>query len=153
MLKTGKVAVLFLASIVVMSLVFTPYARGQQTLGGITGTVTDSSGGVVPHATVTLVGDETQLTRTQTTNSQGNYEFVNLPIGTYTLTFSHGGFETQNVPSITVQANRTATVNASLKVGQATTTITVVETPLMNAVDTTNGYVLEKAQIQTIPLP
>src|SRR5208337_1544254 len=48
---------------------------------------------------------------------------------------------------------RTATVNASLKVGQATTTITVVETPLMNAVDTTNGYVLEKAQIQTIPLP
>src|SRR5208337_4078666 len=48
---------------------------------------------------------------------------------------------------------RTATVNASLKVGQATTTITVVETPLMNAVDTTNGYVMVEQQIQEVPLP
>ncbi|MGO9271563.1 MAG: carboxypeptidase regulatory-like domain-containing protein [Terriglobia bacterium] len=153
MLKSSRLAIFFLTSSLVMFLSFAPWAQGQQTLGGITGTVTDSSGAVVPNATVTLVGDETQLTRTQTTNGQGSYEFVNLPIGSYTLTFSHGGFETQNVPSITVQANRTATVNASLKVGQASTTITVVETPLMNAVDTTNGYILEKAQIQTIPLP
>ena len=52
-----------------------------------------------------------------------------------------------------VQANRTATVNASLKVGQVGQTVTVEETPLMNAVDTTNGYVLEKQQIESIPLP
>ena len=45
-------------------------------------------------------------------------------------------------------------MNASLKVGQVSTTVTVEEkSPLMNAVDTTNGYVLEKSQIQTIPLP
>jgi len=43
----------------VVSLVFAPCVRGQQTLGGITGTVTDSSGAVVPNETVTLVGDET----------------------------------------------------------------------------------------------
>jgi hypothetical protein len=53
-----------------------------------------------------------------------------------------------------VQANRTATVNASLKVGQVSTTVTVEDkAPLMNAVDTTNGYVLEKSQIDSIPLP
>ena len=57
-------------------------------------------------------------------------------------------------PSILVQANRTATVNVSLKVGQVSTTVTVEDkSPLMNAVDTTNGYVLEKSQIQSIPLP
>ena len=46
-----------------------------------------------------------------------------------------------------MQANRTATVNASLKVGQTTTTVEVDATPLMNAVDTTNGYVMDKTQI------
>jgi len=130
-----------------------PAARAQQTLGGITGTVTDTSGGVLTDTLVTLVGDQTTLTRTQRTNSSGYYEFVNLPIGTYTLTFTHDGFETQKVPSITAQADRTATVNSALKVGQVGTTITVEESPLLNAVDTTNGYVLDKAQLEAIPLP
>ena len=78
---------------------------------------------------------------------------MNLPIGTYTLTFTHEGFQTQNIPSIMVQANRTATVNAALKVGEVKTTVTVEETPLINAVDTTNGYVLDKVQIEAVPLP
>ena len=89
---------------------FTTTTQAQQTLGGITGTVTDTTGAVVPGAMVTLVGDQTNLTRTQTTTDAGSYLFANLPIGTYTLTFSHEGFETQNIPSITVQANRTVTV-------------------------------------------
>jgi hypothetical protein len=125
----------------------------QQTLGGITGTVTDISGGVLASATVSLVSDETKLTRTQTTNSNGSYSFVNLPIGPYTLTFTQQGFQTQSVPSILVQANRTVTVNAELKVGNINQTVTVEETPLLNSVDTTNGYVLDKSQIDAVPLP
>jgi len=77
---------------------------------------------------------------------------VNLPIGTYTLTYTAAGYEAQKTPHITVQANRTATVNAALKVGQATTTVEVEASPLMNAVDTTNGYVLDKAEIESVPL-
>ena len=132
---------------------FTMTAQAQQTLGGITGTVTDTTGAVVPGAMVTLVGDQTSLTRTQTTSDAGSYLFTNLPIGTYTLTFGHQGFETQNIPSITVQANRTVTLNAALKVGEVSTTVTVEETPLVNAVDTTNGYVLDKQQFEAVPLP
>jgi hypothetical protein len=52
-----------------------------------------------------------------------------------------------------VQANRTATVNANLQIGEVGQTITVEESPLLNAVDTTNGYILEKEQIDSIPLP
>jgi hypothetical protein len=132
---------------------FAPCTQAQQTLGGITGTVTDSSGAVLTAATVTIVGDQTKLTRTQNTNENGSYDFVNLPIGTYTISFTHEGFQTQTVPSILVQANRTVSVNAALKVGQVNETVTVEETPLVNAVDTTNGYVLDKAQLETIPLP
>ena len=125
----------------------------QQTLGGITGEVSDSSGGVIPNAVVTITGEETGLTRTVKSNGSGEYLFVNLPIGTYTLTFTADGFEVQSTPHISVQADRTASVNASLKVGSKADTITVDATPLMNAVDTTNGYVLDKTQIESVPLP
>ncbi|MGO9436779.1 MAG: TonB-dependent receptor domain-containing protein [Terracidiphilus sp.] len=125
----------------------------QQTLGGITGDVTDPSGSVIPNATVTLVDEQTALTRTTTTNGAGTYSFVNLPIGSYTVTYTANGFETQKTPHITVQGNRTATLNAQLKIAAAAgQTIEVDATPLMNAVDTTNGYVMDKSQIDTVPL-
>ena len=127
--------------------------NAQQTLGGITGEVTDASGGVIPNVTVSVTEEHTSLTRTTKTNSSGSYTFVNLPIGVYTLTFSATGYQVQKTPHITVQADRTATVGASLKVGQTSTTVEVEAAPLMNAVDTTNGYVMETQQIDNVPLP
>lgn len=147
-------AVLFLfLTALCVAFLFGVAVRAQQTLGGITGTVADSSGAALPGTTVTLVGDQTKLTRTQVANGSGSYLFVDLPIGAYTLTFTHDGFETQSIPSIAVEANRTLTVNATLEVGKVSTTVTVVETPLVNAVDTTNGYILDKQQIENTPLP
>src|ERR1700739_2636178 len=124
-----------------------------QELRGSPGTVTDTSGATISGATVNLVGDQTKLSRTQTTASTGSYTFVNLPIGSYTLSFSQQGFQFQSVPTIQVQANRTATVNAELKIGNVSESITVEETPLINMVDTTNGYVMDKLEIDSVPLP
>ncbi len=152
MLKRIQLCVLLVATFVWMPSAITPCAQAQ-TLGGITGTVSDSSGSVLPDTTILLVGDQTQLTRLQKTTPTGSYDFVNLPIGTYTLNFTHEGFQSERIPSITVQADRTATVNATLKVGQVGSVVTVEATPLMNAVDTTNGYILEKDQIDAVPLP
>ncbi len=132
-------------------LLFAPQGLAQQ-LGGITGTVTDASGGAVADSEVTLISDATKLTRTQKTSNTGSYDFVNLAIGTYSLTISHDGFQTLKIPSVPVQADRTATVNATLKVGLVGTTVTVEAAPLMNSQDTTNGYILEKEQIQSAGL-
>src|SRR5271165_5826069 len=152
--KNGIGLIAFLvASSLCVTLAVSPNARAQQTLGGITGTVTDKTGGVLPDTVVTIIADQTKLTRTQKTNANGTYDFVNLPIGTYTLTFTHEGFQSEKVPSITVQADRTATINAVLPVGQVGTVVEVQADPLMNAVDTTNGYILEKNQIDSVPLP
>ncbi len=148
-----KRSALVLALLFAMASVLIPPATAQQTLGGITGTVTDTSGAVVVGATINLVGDQTKLSRTQTTNSSGNYLFVNLPIGNYTLSISQAGFQSQSIPAILVQANRTATVNVELKIGNVNESITVEESPLMNAVDTTNGYVMDKLEIDSVPLP
>jgi hypothetical protein len=141
-----------LALVAVAALCISPLPA-QQTLGGITGEVTDSSGSVIPNAEVTITSEQTGLTRIVKSNGAGEYQFVNLPIGSYTLTYTAEGFEVQSTPHITVQADRTATVNAKLKVGSKADTIEVDATPLMNAVDTTNGYVLENAQIEAAPLP
>jgi hypothetical protein len=153
----GRIVSSCWSSIVFLILVlisFSPASFAQQTVGGIRGTVSDQTGALVPDTVVTVVGIDTKLTRTNKSNGDGEYEIPNLPIGAYALTFTHEGFITDTVPSILVQANRTATVNVSLKIGQVSTTVTVEEkSPLMNAVDTTNGYVLEKSQIQSIPLP
>src|ERR1700733_2339647 len=151
MLKKIRIHVLFLGLGYWLGFVAVPYAHAQQTLGGITGALTDKSGGALLDASVTIVSEQTTLSRTQKTNAAGTYEFVNLPIGTYNITFTREGFQTQTVPSILVQANRMTTVNATLDVGKVTSTITVNESPLLNATDTTNGYALDKLQIESIP--
>src|SRR5580704_7915315 len=148
-----RFALLCLVTFLWIFLALAPHARAQQTLGGITGTITDDSGAVIPAATVTIVGDQTKLTRTAGTSDTGAYTFSNLPIGSYTITVTHTGFQTLSVPMIQVTADRTATVNGTLKIGEVGQTVTVEETPLVNAVDVTNGYVLEKQQLDAIPLP
>ena len=123
MLKRTALVVFLVASSLCMPFAFIPKAQAQKTLGGITGTLTDKTGSVLPDTVVTIVGDQTSLTRTQKTNANGSYDFVNLPIGTYTLTFTHEGFQSEKIPSITVQADRTATVNATLTVGKVGTVV------------------------------
>jgi hypothetical protein len=130
-----------------------PAAFAQQTTGGITGVVTDAQGGLIAGAAVDVIGEETGLKRGQMSGANGYYAFVNLPIGHYTITVTHDGFQTEVLPDIEVQADRTATVNSTLTVGAVSTSVTVTAVPLMNAVDTTNGYVLDKQQIANIPLP
>ncbi|MDE3104793.1 MAG: TonB-dependent receptor [Acidobacteriota bacterium] len=138
---------------VVALLVQLPAALAQQTLGSITGLVTDTTGSILPGAEITAVADGTGLKRTQQSGDNGFYAFQNLPIGTYTVTVSHEGFQSQKFPGILVQADRTVTLPASLGIGSTSESVTVEAVPLMNAVDTTNGYVLDKAQMESIPLP
>ena len=91
----------------------------QQTTGGLTGLVTDPQGGVLPGAKADVVGVETGLKRSQVSGNDGYYAFANLPIGHYTLTVSHDGFQTEVFPNISVEAGRTGTVNAALSLRSA----------------------------------
>ena len=144
---------LFSLAMLLCSLWIVPRLGAQQTLGGITGAVLDDSGAAIPAAIVTIVGNETKLTRSQDTNEAGTYDFVNLPIGSYSISVSHSGFQMLQIPAIQVQANRTATVNVTLKIGDVRQTITVEEAPLVNVLDAANIFVLEKQQIDSIPIP
>lgn len=124
----------------------------QQSVGSMTGTVTDASGGVVANVQVKAQEANTGLQISATTNGSGSYSLADLPIGTYTVTFTIQGFKTQTDSQVIVQSGRTTTLGAQLQPGTVTTTVTVTATPLMNQTDTTTGYVVDQLTIQDTPL-
>jgi hypothetical protein len=146
-------AIAWLASfLLIFFALFPAAAQAQQLLGAINGTVTDTSGAVVPGATVKVVNVGTNLTLTTQTNKTGAYTFVNLPLGTYTVTISKANFKTVVHSQVLVQANLTSTVNTALQPGAVTSKVTVSATPLLDQTGTTNGYVLGSHIIESTPL-
>jgi hypothetical protein len=124
----------------------------QQTLGSITGTVSDRTGAVIQKADVTLVNNDTGLSKTAVSRTDGSFFFSDLPIGTYTLTFTKAGFKKEVHDQVLVQANRTTSLLVNLQPGGGDMTIEVNASPLLNRVDTTNGYVMGSDQIEAVPL-
>jgi hypothetical protein len=124
----------------------------QQTLGSINGTVLDPSGAAVVGASVTATNAAINVTSTATTSGTGSFQIFNLPIGTYVVKVTRDGFETSQFEKTPVQEARATTLNVTLKVGQATESVVVTSTPLLNATDTTNGYTIDASQIQITPL-
>ena len=127
-------------------------AGAQQTLGAITGTVKDVSGAVIPGATVKARNIATNLEITEQTQSNGSYSVSNIPIGTYELSFTKPDFQNEVHTQVLVNSDRTTTVDSTLQVGAVSSTVEVTATPLMNQVDTTNGYVVDQLTIQQTPL-
>src|SRR2546426_11107278 len=101
-----------------------------QTLGTITGEVKDSTGAVVPGATVTVVNKATNATRTTQTNAVGLYDFPALPPGNYTVKSELEGFKTGS-RDLELQVQQTARVNFTLELGTISEQATVTGvTPL-----------------------
>ncbi len=130
----------------------TQFATAQQTLGAITGTVTDPSGAVVTDANVKAVNIETNLEVAARTKANGGFVIPDLPAGTYRVIVTKDGFKTETHTKILVSGNRTTTVDTSLVVGSLSATVEVTAVPLMNQVDTTIGYVVDTQTIETTPL-
>jgi Carboxypeptidase regulatory-like domain len=124
----------------------------QQTLGSINGTAKDNSGGTVSGVTVKVRDLGTNYTRTAIAKEDGSFSIEDLPIGTYEVTFSQDGFETEVHSRIMVQGNRATTVNSAQVPGKISSTVTVTATPLLNQTDTTNGYTLGSELIESLPL-
>jgi len=121
-------------------------------MGSVTGSVVDASGGAVGGAAVSVHNSDTNLEVKGVTQANGTYLISNLPSGNYSVSFAKEGFRTETHTSILVQGDRTATVNGTLDVGAVSTAVEVTATPLLNQVDTTNGYVLDTQAINNTPL-
>src|SRR4051794_2949083 len=110
----------------VVCLLLSAAAFGQAISGDITGTVKDSSGAVVANANVDITNLQTGYKASTTTNSNGEYRFINLPAGHYSVQAASGGMK-GGFADIQVDINKTQTVNITASVAGAATTVEVSE--------------------------
>jgi outer membrane receptor protein involved in Fe transport len=120
---------------------------------GVQGTVTDSSGGLVPEAQVTLTNNETSKSQSTTASGDGFYRILGLPAGSYTLTAEKAGFKKQVFDTVVVSAEATQGIDIVLSAGDVAETVTVTATT-EQALETENANIakgITDAEIKRLP--
>ena len=130
-----------------------PDSAFAQNLAGITGTVADGTGAALPGATVEARSPALiERVRTVFTDGAGNYRFVALPPGVYSVTFTLQGFRTTVREGIVLTGAFVAPVDAALEVGGVQETVIVTgAAPLVDVVSTQQQTVLTAEEINTLP--
>src|ERR1700683_4623647 len=140
---------------VAMLLFIFPVSMMGQTAstGALTGTVTDSTGAVVPNATVTVTSVDSGQVRTAMTDSSGSYKFSLLSPGNYQVKFEASGFNAIEIPSATVAVTETGVLHGQLEVGtqnQQGTVVANVET--VQTASSALGTVVNSQTVTDLPL-
>ena len=121
--------------------------------GALSGTIRDSSGGVVPNATVTATSVGTAQGHSATTSADGTYKIGLLPPGDYSLKIEAAGFSTVNVPSVTVVVTETAVLDQTLQVGSQTQQVEVqANAEVVETTSSTVGNVVNSDTMTSVPL-
>jgi hypothetical protein len=124
-----------------------------QTTGTITGTVTDTSGAVIPGVEITITNTSTDQSRSALTNETGHYYAPALNPGSYKVSASLPGFEMMVRSGVTLTVGGEAVINFSLKPGQVSETIDVTgEAPLLNTTPSSTAGLINEEQIKELPL-
>jgi hypothetical protein len=124
----------------------------QNSVTSLRGTIADAQGAVVPAAVVTLENRENGFVQTRTADGKGNYEFLQIPAGKYTITATATGFAKASRPAALL-VNQPATINFSLSVRALATTLEVSsDLPALNLVDASLGNAVDNATVQALPM-
>ena len=139
----GAVLIFFLMSLSVFG----------QTTGSVSGVVTDEQGAAVAGARVTIVNASVGINQMAMSNTAGDFQFLLLPPGTYTLDAQAPGFRTFRRQGVVVEGNRAQSIPITLAVGQVTETVEVsAGAVLLEASTSAVGTVMENRKISDLPL-
>jgi len=139
---------IFLAALFSVCLSF-----AQQITGSVTGTVTDPGGAAVAGASVKLTNTGTDATQSVTTDADGNFRFLLLPPGNYSVQVSAPGFKSYVRAGIVVEVDRSIAVPVSLQIGQVNETVEVSgASPLLEPNTSSLGTVMEEKKVLDLPL-
>jgi len=130
-----------------------PPALGQGAAGSVSGAVRDTSGAMVPGASVTITNTATGVKTTTATNNEGLYAFPYVQPGVYDVSASGPGLETMKKPGVTVHVTERVQISFDLKVGSTTQSVTVTgAAPLLNTLNDAGGETITRRAINDLPL-
>jgi carboxypeptidase family protein/TonB-dependent receptor-like protein len=153
MLRASRAALFAVGAVLVLKTLSPGGLSAQEITGTISGTLTDSTGAVIPDATVTVTNLSTKAQRSTTTTSAGVFFFTSLPIGDYELKATKEGFKQYQRTMIHLDVNDKLSFDIALEVGVATQQITV--TGETSPLETSTGMVsnlVGSEQTQALPL-
>ena len=144
----------FARILAVTALVLAPSAAlAQSFTGTVVGTVKDSSGAAIPHATITITSQQTGRQASVTADLEGRYTSLPLPPGEYRVEASLQGFRPAARSNVTVQIASTVVVDFALEVGELTEAVEVTaSTGALETTSSTVGKVVDNRRIQELPL-
>jgi hypothetical protein len=150
--RFGRIVGIGLALLMIAG--FSGSLQAQTSLGQVTGSVTDATGGVIPGASVKVTNLGTQAVRTIVTDGNGYYIMTNLPIGDYSVEVSGAGFRGEKRSGLSISADAHLTANFQLQVGGATETVTVsaVAGETLNTTSGELAHVIDTKQVEGLPL-
>jgi len=145
---------LALLALAVVSMMEAPAWAQGETTSAIIGQVTDTTGAVVPDATVTITNQETGLKRTAKTDSAGRLSFPQLKPGTYTVRVEAEAFEPQQADNVFSGLGQKQTVNFTLRVARSKETVEVsAEAPIINPSNANTSTTLNAPALEDLPNP
>jgi hypothetical protein len=136
-------------------LLFPAFLHAQSEVGGasLNGTVSDSSGAVVQRADVVLTSGETGFSRQTTTNETGLYNFVRVPVGTYSLSIKQAGFKPFQIEGINLSVGASPTFDVQLQVGSAETSVSVTaDVPIVETGTSATSTTVNEKQVADLPV-
>lgn len=130
-----------------------PVAMGQQATANVNGVVKDPSGAAIPKAQVELTNVNTGVVRKTSTNTDGVYNFPSVVPGAYSMQASAAGFSAVSQPPVTLEVGQTAMFDFQLKVGAASSTVTVnAIAPTLETSTSELGTVVAPKEMNDLPL-
>src|SRR4029079_12581921 len=155
-LKTWLSRSIQLTSLLMLVLMFTSVALGQaqSAAADLEGTVKDSTGAVVPNATVTARHPGTNVSRTATSNEEGFYRIVNLTPGDYEITVEAANFKRAVLSKVTLTVGQAATVDIALEPGQITESVTISDATadIVETSKTAIATTIDQQRINNLPI-
>jgi len=116
-------------TVTVFVALFATMAIAQSDRGALAGTITDSTGAVVPNATITVTGVDTGTVYNAVSSSSGDYRIQDMVLGAYNIKVVAAGFKTAESTGVVIQVNTVTSLDVTVSVGNATETVTVDYVP------------------------
>lgn len=149
----SKKSLIFALQLGIVALAIAGWAQAQTTSGLITGTITDSTGAVIPDAQVELANQATGVQRKAVTDSSGHYSVPELQPGVYDISVSKEGFATQKLGNVHLEVNQSEALNFKMSVSASPQTVEVkADVISINTTSATQAEVVNHTAIVELPL-